>query len=111
VLLQAQQQVPGCFRLGQERVVAGLDLDDAAGAAGKLSLPLGRGAPVLATDEVRRGHVLPGGRAYRLLGDLQALPRQPVPRLRLHFQVAVLQERLGEQFGTHAEGPGVRVGV
>lgn len=35
---QAQQQVPDRSRLGQERVVAGVEFDDAAGPAGELAL-------------------------------------------------------------------------
>lgn len=58
---QAQQQVADGGRLGQERVVTGVELYDAAGPASELALAFGGSAPVLGADEVRRSHVLPHG--------------------------------------------------
>ncbi|MDT7782413.1 MAG: hypothetical protein QOF58_832 [Pseudonocardiales bacterium] len=58
--LQADDQVADLGGLGEEWVVAGVEFHDAGCSAGELALPVGRGAPVLRADEVRRGHALPG---------------------------------------------------
>ncbi|WP_330476753.1 hypothetical protein OG301_38770 [Streptomyces platensis] len=42
---KAQQQVPDRCGLGQERVVAGVEFEDAAGPAGELALAAAAGAP------------------------------------------------------------------
>jgi hypothetical protein len=58
---QTQHQVADGGRLGQERVVTGVELHDAACPTSELALPFGGSAPVLGADEVRRSHVLPDG--------------------------------------------------
>jgi hypothetical protein len=60
-LSQAQHHVADGGRLGQERVVTGVELHDAACPTSELALPFGGSAPVLGADEVRRSHVLPDG--------------------------------------------------
>ena len=57
---QREDQVAYGGGLGEEGVVAGVELHDTARPTGELALQLGGGAPVLCADEVRRGHVLPG---------------------------------------------------
>jgi DNA-3-methyladenine glycosylase len=58
---QTQHQVADGGRLGQERVVTGVELHDAGRPTSELALPCGGSAPVLGADEVRRSHVLPDG--------------------------------------------------
>jgi len=83
--------------------------------ARRAELPLQprRRPPVLGAYEVGRWSSLPGGRSYGLGRDLHALPSQPRRRLRLRLDVtvAVLQERLHEQFGTDAERACLQVDV
>ena len=57
---QPDDQVADRGGLGEEWVVAGVEFHDAGCSTGELALQVGRGAPVLRADEVRRGHVLPG---------------------------------------------------
>ena len=57
---QRDDQVADLGGLGEEWVVAGVELHDACCSTGELALQVGRGAPVLRADEVRRAHVLPG---------------------------------------------------
>ena len=57
---QRDDQVADLGGLGEEWVVAGVEFHDAGCSTGELALQVGRGAPVLRADQVRRGHVLPG---------------------------------------------------
>jgi hypothetical protein len=59
-LSQPEDEVAYGRRLGEERVVAGVEFHDTASATGELALQVGGGASVLDADEVRRGCVLPG---------------------------------------------------
>jgi hypothetical protein len=56
---QAQDQIAYHAWLREEWVVAGVEFYDAARGTGELALAVGRGAPVLGADEVRRDDVLP----------------------------------------------------
>ena len=63
------------------------------------------------TDEIGRGHLLPGRRADGLSRDVQALPREPVSSLGLGVGVAVLEERLREGRRANTERAAHRVDV
>jgi hypothetical protein len=57
---QSDDQVTDDGGLGEEWVVARVEFLDAGCPTGELALPVGGGAAVLRTDEVGRGHVVPG---------------------------------------------------
>ena len=97
--------------MGQERVVASVQLDDSAGLAGELALQSRWCAFVLDADEIGRGHQLPGRRTYGLCRHVRALPRELVCSLGLGVGVAVLQERLHEELRADTERASVRVYV
>ena len=59
-LSQLEDQVADGGGLGEEGVVAGVELHDAVRPTGEPALGLGGGALVLCADEVRRRHILPG---------------------------------------------------
>src|ERR1019366_7600878 len=108
---QAKQQVLNGGWLGQERVVASVELDDGAGLAGEVALQPRWRALVLGADEIGRGHLLPGRRTYGLCRHVHALPRELVCSLGLGVGVAVLQERLHEELRADTERAAVRVDV
>ncbi len=66
-------QVGHRLRLGEERVVAGLQLHNGPGPLGELPSGVDRCTPVQGEHWLRRGHLLPSPGLHRLLGDRQAL--------------------------------------
>ena len=101
---QAEDQIAHGRRLGEERVVAGVQFHHIARATCELALAVGGGASVVGADEVGRGQLLPGRGADRRREDRQALPGRLLGGCSLDLRIAVLEEGLGE--GLRADGEG-----
>src|SRR5262245_26123700 len=101
-----KDEVCDSLRLSQERVMSGVELDDRLRTVGELSLPLGRGAAVLAADQISGRYLPPGSGSDRLLCDRQALSSQATCRV-IDQLGAIMHGGVGKHFRAHAEGAGL----